>query len=156
VLVSAVLALIFYLPPAVILSSVAWPGSCLEGSQRGYLVNCWAYRNSPPRQGEWIWLRLPFGEPRAARVVAVSGQEVEWTGTRWRVDGEERALHGPLRLSGWPQACRFQVPASEVLVEPEDMGGSTPPTGPLVLVPSQAIIGRAWAQLYPVWERRLL
>ncbi len=36
----------------------------------------------------------------------------------------------PLRLAAWPQACRFKVPANQVLVEPDDDGASTPQLGP--------------------------
>jgi hypothetical protein len=43
-----------------------------------------------------------------------------------------------------------------VLVEPEELDPSTSTVGPLVLVPSQAIVGRAWAQLYPIMDRHLL
>ncbi len=62
----------------------------------------------------------------------------------------------PLRTSAWPQACRFKVPPDQVLVEPEEDDASPPTTGSLVLVAQEQIIGRAWAQYYPVWDRRLL
>ena len=62
----------------------------------------------------------------------------------------------PPRTSAWPQACRFKVPPDQVLVEPEEDGGSPATTGSLVLVAQDQIIGRAWAQYYPVWDRRLL
>jgi hypothetical protein len=157
VITSGGLGLFCYLPFLFILSLLAWPGFEPYGTGSGFLVNCWAYRASEPRQGQWIWMRLPPSEePRAAQVVAVSGQEVEWTGRNWRVEGKEKYLHSPLRLTAWPQACRFKVPANQVLVEPEDDGVSTPPVGPLVLVSPDRIIGRAWAQFYPVWDRRLL
>jgi hypothetical protein len=156
VVTPSILGLLFYLPAALALSIVALPGVHTEGTERGYLVNCWAYRSAKPRIGEWIWMRLPFGEPRAGKIVAMPGQEVEWNGRNWRIDGQDRPLHGPMRLNGWPQTCRFRVPESQVLVEPEDMGTTSPPAGPLVLVAPEAIIGRAWAQYYPVWERRLL
>jgi hypothetical protein len=42
------------------------------------------------------------------------------------------------------------------LIEPEDEGLAPAPTGSLVLVGQDQIIGRAWAQYYPVWDRRLL
>jgi hypothetical protein len=59
-------------------------------------------------------------------------------------------------MAAWPQACRFKVPADQVLVEPEEEDGAPPLTGSLVLVSHDQIIGRAWAQYYPVWDRRLL
>ena len=98
----------------------------------------------------------PQGQLHAARVVAVAGQEVEWTGHEWRVNGQEPRLLAPLRIAAWPQVCQFRVPADQVLVEPEDDGDSPATTGSLVLVSQDQIIGRAWAQYYPVWDRRLL
>ena len=65
----------------------------------------------------------PQGRLHAARVVAAAGQEVEWTGREWRVDGQGPGLLAPLRTSAWPQACRFKVPPDQVLVEPEEDGG---------------------------------
>ena len=65
-------------------------------------------------------------------------------------------LHSPGRLTSWPQACRFKIPPNQILVEPRDDGVSTVPIGPVVLVSPDRIIGRAWAQFYPVWDRRLL
>jgi hypothetical protein len=157
VFVGGALGTLLYVPCFWALSLIAWPGFEPDGSGSGYLVNCWAYRSALPSQGHWIWMRLPqLGEARAAQIVAVSGQEVEWTGRCWRVDGQDRRLHPRMRFNSLPQTCRFKVPADQILVEPEDDGVSTPLLGPLVLVTSDRIIGRAWAQYYPVWDRRLL
>ena len=49
-----------------------------------------------------------------------------------------------------------QGPRQPDLVEPRDDGVSTVPIGPVVLVSPDRIIGRAWAQFYPVWDRRML
>ena len=158
VFVSGALASVFYLPALCVLSEVARPGFEPAGTGGGFLVNCWAYHGGvAPREGQWIWMRLPpLGQQRAGRVVAVSGQEVQWTGRRWRVDGQECPLHSPPRLAAWPQTCRFKVPSNQILVEPADEGATTPSLGPLVLVSPDRIIGRAWAHFYPVWDRRLL
>jgi len=155
--VALALGLLVYLPAFLFLSLIACPGFEPDGTGNGFLINLSAYRGAAPRQGQWIWMRpSPLGEPRAAQVVAVSGQEVEWTGLSWKIDGQQRPLATHLRLMALPQACRFQVPANQILVEPQDDGVSTPPLGPLVLVSPDRIIGRAWAQFYPVWDRRLL
>jgi hypothetical protein len=155
--ISGALAVFVYVPLFLILSLIAWPAFEPDDSGIGFLVNRTAYRAAPPRSGQWIWMRgPPLGQPRAAQVVAVSGQEVEWTGRMWTVDGHEHSLHTPIRLPVWPQTCRFKVPVDQVLVEPQDDGVSSPPLGPVVLVPRDRIIGRAWAQFYPIWERRLL
>ncbi len=136
---------------------IARPGFEPDGTGSGFLVNCWAYHgDSKPHEGQWIWMELPpLGEQRAGRVVAVSGQEVEWTGRQWRVDGHECHVHSSLHCGAWPQACRFKVPSDQILVEPDDEGASTPSSDPLVLVPPDRIIGRAWAHFYPVWDRHL-
>lgn len=155
--VAGAIGLVLYLPTLAVASLVAWPGFEPAGSGSGYLVNCWAYQRAKPRQGQWIWMRIPrLGGPYAGRVIAASGQEVEWSGRAWRVDGRDQPLHSRLRFTASPQRCHFTVPADQVLVEPEDDGVTTPPLGPLVLVPAEQIVGRAWLQYYPVWERKLL
>jgi hypothetical protein len=157
ILTSAGLGLAMYLPVTCALLVIAWPGFSPESTGGGYLVNCWAYRHAEPHQGDWIWLRLPpSGQPQAGEVIAVSGQEVEWTGTTWQVDGHECIPHYNPRLTAWPQICRFQVPKDQVLVEPQDDGSTTPASGSLVLVTPDRIIGRAWAKFYPVRDRHLL
>ncbi len=157
VFVTGSLALLFYLPALLVLSLVAWPGFQAPGSNVGFLVNRCAYQTALPAQGQWVWMRPPFvSEPRAALVLAVAGQEVEWTGQNWKINGEVRWLHSLGRLKIWPQTCRFTVPANQLLVEPEDDGVSTPPLWPVVLVSRNAVLGRAWAQFYPVLDRRLL
>lgn len=156
--VASALALLFYFPTILVLSEVARPGFEPDGTGSGFLVNCWAYHGATkPHEGQWIWMKLPSsGEERAARVIAVAGQSVEWTGYRWNVDGHECHIHPTFRRGAKPQVCRFQVPSDQVLVEPDDEGASKPSFGPVVLVPPDAIIGRAWAHFYPVWDRHLL
>jgi hypothetical protein len=157
VFVAGSLALLFYIPAFFVLSLLAWPGFQPPGSNVGFLVNRCAYRSVQPAQGQWVWMRSPVaGEPRAARVVAVSGEEVEWTGERWKINGTVQSRPLPSRLKVWPQTCHFTVPENLILVEPEDDGVSTAPLGPVVLVSRTAVLGRAWAQFYPVLDRRLL
>jgi hypothetical protein len=156
-LVCASLGLVVYLPATVILSTLVWPGFSEPETRSGYAVNRWAYRHATPRRGDWIWAPLhTHGTPRAAQIVAIGGQEVEWTGRSWRIDGLPCPLRGSLRLTAWPQTCRFHVPSDQVLVEAELPEESMSAIGPLVLVRADAIVGRAWAQLYPMWERHLL
>jgi hypothetical protein len=152
------LAFILYLPTLFFLSVIAKPGFEADGAGSGFLVNCWAYQDgSEPREGQWVWMRYPLLEkPHAGRVVATSGQEVEWNGRQWRVNGHDCLAHSVLRLDAWPQACRFIVPSHQILVEPDDDAASAPNLGPLVLVSPDRIIGRAWAHFYPVWDRHLL
>jgi hypothetical protein len=157
--VSSSLAVLFYIPTLFVLSVIARPGFEADGAGSGFLVNCWAYHgDARPREGQWIWMEFPpLGEQRAGRVVAVSGQQVECSHGKWRIDGHDHPLHAPLRIAGFPQTCHFEVPSDQVLVEPDDEGQSPEsPGGPLVLVPPDRIIGRAWAHFYPVWDRHLL
>jgi hypothetical protein len=156
--VASALALLIYLPTLCVLWVIARPGFEADGAGTGFLVNCWAYHGQArPREGQWIWMELPpWGEQRAGRVVAVSGQEVEWNGERWRVDGHECHLHSHLLDASRPQTCKFTVPSNQILVEPDEEGPSPHKMGPLVLVPPDRIIGRAWAHFYPVWDRHLL
>ena len=133
----------------------ACPGFSPDRVGSGYLVNYRAYHDAQPRRGHWIWLRK-FGQHHPARVVAVAGQEVEWTGHQWRVDGEDPHLDSPHRTAAWPIACHFKVPDHQFLVEPEEDGASPPATCPLFLIAQDQIMGRAWARYYPVWDRRLL
>ncbi len=157
ILVSASLGLFVYLPATLILSTLAWPCFSEPETGTGYAVNRWAYRHAAPRRGDWIWAPLNFhATPHPAQIVATGGQEVEWTGRSWRIDGLPCSLRGSLRLTAWPQTCRFHVPSDQVLVEPEIPDASQLAISPLVLVRCDAIVGRAWAQLYPMRDRHLL
>lgn len=157
-MITSALAVLFYLPALSALFFTACPGFSPDRAGNGYLVNCLAYRGTPPRRGHWVWLRTPtVGQVHPARVVAVAGQEVEWTGHRWLVDGQDQHLNALHRMTVWPQACTFKVPADQFLVEPEEDETSSPAAaGPLFLVDQGQIMGRAWARYYPVWDRRLL
>jgi hypothetical protein len=156
-IIAGVLAIVFYLPALLMLIATAWPGSSPDRTHSVFLVNCWAYRGAEPCRGHWVWLRLPtLGGVHAGRVVGVAGQEVEWTGQTWLIDGESASLVSPRRITAWPQPCTFRILDHQILIEPEDEGATPPSTGSLLLVSQDQIIGRAWAQYYPVWDRRLL
>lgn len=147
-----VMVLVVYLPLAALLWLYALPTRADGESGEGYLVNCLAYQKQELLPGQWIWLRLP---PRpsgcAGRVVAIAGQEVEWTGRRWRVDGKDLAATHPGALPYYPEGWRFRVPEHHVLI------GSEPSAlQPLLIVTRDQIVGRAWARYYPIWERCLL
>jgi hypothetical protein len=156
-MVSATLGLFVYLPAGLVLSTLAWPGFSEQDQRSGYLVNRLAYSQTAPIQGDWVWASSRQGlGPFAGRVIATAGQEVEWTGRKWQIDGRPCQMRNAPRLTAWPQPCRFQVPVDHVLVEPDDTTALSASIGPVVLVPSDAIVGRAWARLYPMWDRCLL
>jgi hypothetical protein len=157
VMITGALGVLFYLPALCALFITACPGYSPDRAGSGYLVNYWAYHADQPRRGHWVWLRTPaLGQTHPARVVAVEGQEVEWTGHEWLVDGRDPHLDSPHRMTAWPLTCHFRVPEHQFLVEPEEDVASTPATGPLFLIAQDQIMGRAWARYYPVWDRRLL
>lgn len=54
-----------------------------------------------------------------------------------------------------PQELSFVVPEGHVLVDPDARSDVRPSNG-LVLVPREQIAGRAWARMYPLWERQIL
>ena len=154
---SSVATILFiYLPMGALLELYAFPAQsgALDGA--GYLVNRLAYEAAEPSTGDWIWLRLsPAGSSRAGVVVGVAGQEVEWTGRGWKVDGLDIALQAG-SFPYYPKGWRFRVPDRHVLIGPELGPERIEQVAPLVIVGRDQIVGRAWARYYPVWDRCLL
>jgi hypothetical protein len=150
------MGLALYLPLAVGLYSCAYPTRPDAKSHVSYLVNCWAYKLGEPALGHWICLCLsPTTAPRAGQVVAVAGQEVQWTGHQWRIDGKSIRFAHPAALPYYPEAWEFRVPADHILCGIE-VAGSTTGASELVIVGREQIVGQAWARYYPLWKRRLL
>ena len=152
------LAFALYVPVLVAASLLAWPGVCGGGpASEGYLVNCWAYRQALPRPGDWVWFRpTARGHPRLGRILAGSGHEVEWLDNQLRVDGRPvpPPLPTPFRPAEAPRSMAYRIPEGHVLINPE--GGGQRPASGLVILECDRVVGRAWAQFYPVLERRLL
>ncbi len=153
-----------YAPAIVVAATTAWPCYTDDQLHEGYLINRWAYHATLPRQGHWVWLQdlPPFAHPCAARVVAIPGQQVAWDGRHWRIDGRDCPLDSQSLVSSWPQSYCFTVPDDQLLVEPEQAAWeatpipNTSPTAHMMLVPSEHIVGRAWAQFSPTSHRHLL
>lgn len=151
------LAVAVYAPLLAAASLFAWPGTGAGGSPDGYLVNRRAYRRSGPTRGHWIYYRPgPADTPRAGRVVAAQGQEVDWSAAGLRVDGRPVGGGGPFGGSGAPGRLTYRVPHRHSLVEPAPHDAGPREPGGLTIVPHDRVIGRAWARFYPVWDRRLL
>lgn len=144
-----------YLPVLVMAGQVAWLGLSGDGhSQVGYLIDRWAYRRAAPRPGDWIWFQpTEQARPRLGRIMAGSGQEVEWARNQFRVEGRSVRVPTPYPQSESQTEVAFRVPEGHVLVNP--VGRGQPSSAPLILG-HERLLGRAWAQFYPVLERRLL
>lgn len=156
---SAGLGLGCYAPALLLATLLAWPGVRGGPSGDGYLINRWAYGRNAPTAGEWVWIDGEDGQaPWVARVLATPGQAVSWVEDRLRVAG--RTTTPAFGTGGGRLAeLTFEVPEGHVLVAGEATAGGTPPGTPareLRLVARRAVVGRAWARLYPVWERGLL
>ena len=145
-----------YGPALALASLLAWP-DCPAGTGReSYAINRCAYRDDDPRPGDWIWYRSPSDEGcRLGRLVGCEGREVEWSGRRLRVDGKLLDW-SPKAPGGDPIEMALTVPADQILVEPVSNSNHRSTSCGLVLAPREAVIGRAWAQLSPIWGRRLL
>lgn len=151
------ISLALHAPLFIILTLAAWPGASKLEEGGTYLINRLAYHNVPPAAGDWVWLHGSASRAHhLARVVAVGGQEVEWTGRRWRVDGKNVDVESSRKLSGYPERWKFRVPGNHSLLDPEiEFKAGESPT-PLIVVENGQIAGRVWARCTPFWERRLL
>jgi hypothetical protein len=152
-----VVSVALHAPLFILLTLTAWPGVSTVPGQGSYLINWLAYKNDIPEPGHWVWLRGSASlTHHLARVVAIGGQEVEWTGTHWKVDGQDVEVASQRRLSGYPERWKFRVPGNHSLLDPEIDADASGSPAPLVVVENGQIIGRAWARCAPFWERRLL
>jgi hypothetical protein len=154
---SAGLGAVFYAPALVLASVYAWPISLEERPREGYLVNRWAYRQESPRPGETVWIGSRSGpRSKVARIVATSGQRLEWVARELRIDGqlfEEQPF-----LEAEPLAeIKLTIPVGHLLVVfPTDPRRGSGVPGSWEIVEQSEVRGRAWARSYPFWERGLL
>jgi len=156
---SAGLGLGVYAPTMALAMIFAWPGFQAEPPFDGYLINRVSYWASAPATGDLAWAALPgWRGARAVRVLAGAGKHVEWSASGLRVGGEGVPWVPP-QSAALPRELAFTVPEGLALVAPEPTGrGETKPTPScgLLLVDTRHIGGRAWARLYPIWERGLI
>lgn len=150
-------AVALHAPLFILLSLTAWPSLPTGVGQAVYLINRLAYQNERPAPGQWVWLHGSVSRTHhLARVVAVGGQQVEWTGRRWRVDGNNVEVASSRKLFGYAEPWEFHVPNNHTLLDPEIEFRPGEPSAPLIVVENGQIAGRAWACWSPYWERRLL
>ncbi|WP_422931320.1 S26 family signal peptidase [Singulisphaera sp. PoT] len=155
------LAVGVYGPAVCVASLVAWPASSHQADRETssrYLVNYLAYRKDVPTRNEWIWIRPSrYRDGRVGQIVAIPGQEVEWTGNQLRVDGKRLWLATPCHSLHPPEEMAYVVPAKHFLVNTDtSRTARRSRSGGLELVPADEIAGRAWARLYPIQDRELL
>ncbi|MDG3003096.1 hypothetical protein [Paludisphaera mucosa] len=152
------LSLALHAPIFGLLTLLAWPSYGPDPGGGSYLVNRLAYKDHLPSPGQWVWLDgSTTGLQSAAKVVAVGGQEVEWTGRRWLVNGEEVVLDPGHASAGYPKRWKFRVPSGHVLIDPGSGGARSDETrAALIMVPREHIVGQVWAHCSPFWERGLL
>jgi hypothetical protein len=141
------LGLALYLPALTAATLFAWPEMGVGLADEGYLVNCGAYRGAPPREGEWVWL---------GRIVAGPGQEVAWSGQHLSIDGRRPAPGFSWRPRTHLVDLRFTVPGDHALIAPNSSESARSHPAAPVLVSRGQILGRVWAQLYPIRARQLL
>ncbi len=154
---SAGLGATCYVPALMLASAYAYPVALDERPREGYFVNCRAYRIAAPNPGEMVWIDSNQGvRSKLARVVAGSGQRIEWVQNELRVDG--RLVEAQLFTeTNAPGELKLTVPERHLLVvfsEPSRRGKPLPRGWEIV--DQEEIRGQAWAQSYPIWDRSLL
>ena len=88
--------------------------------------------------------------------MAGSGRNVEWApGAGLTVDGQSLDWH-PLARDGAPLDFAMTVPDDQVLIAPVTADDVLNTSAGLRLVAKEAVAGKPWARLYPIWTRRLL
>ena len=144
-----------YAPLMIAGSLLAWPGIRVGSSFEGYLVDRWTLRERAPMPGDHVWVESLDGRgPWLGRVVAVSGQNIEWADDRLRLDGmpaADRRVQFPDQVGD----LKLRVPNDHLLIVAEGFNLPNERATPRI-VPSTRIVGLAWAKYYPIWERRLL
>lgn len=151
------LSLAAHLPMIGLLCLFAWPGQGDHPSEGSYLINRLAYRDHAPVAGHWVWLdEAEPGTRRAVRVVAAGGQKVEWTGSRWTVDGRSIDVDSSRVFAGYPRQWGFRVPNHHVLIDSVVPVAPGKPGAPWIMIENDRILGRVWAHALGFWTRRLL
>ena len=148
------LGTVCYAPVMILGSMFAWPVVPEHSPRDGYWVNRWAYRGDlGPRHGETIWLRAIRGiGPRLARVLAGEGERVRWSDRRLHVDGRPS-----LRSVATSHSLEMTIPDRHVLVSfHHDPAESLGDGSAWEIVALEEVHGKAWAQSYPLRDRRLL
>lgn len=144
-----------YAPIFGVLWLVASPYPVDDRAERGFLINRWSYRQGRPRSGDWVgFVADGRRESRVGRLCGTEGQNVRWVDGKLTIDGQAvawQSQHGSPR--GRVSEYALAIPAGQVLIacEATNRGASD-----MVLVDRELVVGRAWAQHWPIWSRRFL
>lgn len=150
------LGAIFYAPVMILGSTFAWPVVAEHRPREGYWVNRWAYRGAlAPKHGETVWLRaVDRTRPRLAWVLAGGGQKVRWADNQLHID--DSPARPTTATDRFSHGLEMTVPDRHVLVSFRAPLAAADDPPAWEIVAHEEIDGRAWAQSYPVWDRRLL
>ncbi len=124
---------------------IAWPVT-LDG--RNYLVNRWAYRNTPtPASGHWVWVQSE-NSSYAAYCLGAPDQIVPWRvtsqGLQW--EPSDSNLNTGTALAPILADIEIQVPPGHILVSRVNDPGHPVRPESLQLVELYHVRGRIWAQ----------
>lgn len=147
------LGAVLYAPVLILGSTFAWPVVAEHQPREGYWINRRAYQGRlAPKHGETVWLRaIERARPRLARVLANGGQKIRWAANRLHID-DSPAHPSTVATNPFSHEVEMTVPERHVLVSFHAQGDRPA----WEIVAHDEIDGRAWAQSYPVWDRRLL
>ncbi|MCD6519839.1 MAG: signal peptidase I [Anaerolineae bacterium] len=115
-----------------------------------------SYHFHPPRRGDIIVLRRPYGssEPLIKRVIGLPGEVVEIKNGRVYING--KPLDEPyLNQATWGNMPPRLVPEEHVFVLGDNRGASNDSRA-FGMVPFDDIIGRAWLRYWPPSEIGLI
>ncbi|HEU5118774.1 MAG TPA: S26 family signal peptidase [Isosphaeraceae bacterium] len=134
--------------------NLAWSSGSLGPKGGSYLVNRLAFRTNEPERGDWICYHNPDADSMGVgRVVARAGDEVEWMADGLKIG--QTLIDGIPHHDGRTQSLALSVPPGFVVVTPLKGSEIELSSAGLLLVEREAVVGRAWAQSYPLWSRRL-
>lgn len=144
-----------YVPIFGVLWLVASPYPSGEGTEEcGFLINRWSYRQSRPRLGDWVgFVADGRRQSRVGRLCGTEGQDVHWVDGKLTIDGQAVAWQSRGSPRGRVSEYTLSIPTGQVLIACEALDRAAPE---LMLLDRDMVVGRAWAQNWPIWSRRFL
>lgn len=155
------LGITVYLPGLALATFFAFPVFPVQNGTTGYAINRWAFQGQSPRPGQLVvWNDVKADRLWLARVVASGGQRIRWpAGIAAESPSPETPAPTPTTDNpGWTVSeLELEIPADHVLLSlGADPKSHREESNRWVLVARNELMGRAWARIYPVWNRRFL